>query len=136
MIMNTEKVDNYARFYSLLNRMVTSNREELKRQIVTQYTFGRTDSLREMNKSEYYSACAGMEKILLPGQKRNLMCEELRRRRSSVLHQLQLLGINTSDWDRVNTYCSDPRIAGKVFRELDCEELDTLLVKLRAIRRK
>ena len=46
------------------------------------------------------------------------------------------LGIDTADWDRVNAFCRDSRIAGKEFRELDCEALDTLQVKLRAIRRK
>lgn len=30
----------------------------------------------------------------------------------------------------------DSRIAGKEFRDLDCEELDALQVKMRAIRRK
>ena len=49
---------------------------------------------------------------------------------------MQLLGIDTADWGKVNTFCLDSRIAGKEFRELDCEALDTLQVKLRAIRRK
>ena len=49
---------------------------------------------------------------------------------------MQLLGIDTADWDKVNAFCLDSRIAGKEFRELDCEALDTLQVKLRAIRRK
>ena len=35
-----------------------------------------------------------------------------------------------------SAFCRDSRIAGKEFRELDCEALDTLQVKLRAIRRK
>ena len=64
------------------------------------------------------------------------MREELRKKRSSVLHQMQLLGINTADWSRVDAYCLDRRIAGKRFRELDNEELDKLLKKLYAIRRK
>lgn len=64
------------------------------------------------------------------------MREELRKKRSSVLHQMQLLGINTADWSRVDAYCLNRRIAGKRFRELDNEELDKLLKKLYAIRRK
>ncbi len=64
------------------------------------------------------------------------MREELRKKRSSVLHQMQLLGIKTADWSRVDAYCLDRRIAGKRFRELDNEELDKLLKKLYAIRRK
>lgn len=60
----------------------------------------------------------------------------LRRKRSSVLHQMQLLGIDTADWHRVDAYCMDKRIAGKRFREIDADGLDALLIKLRAIRRK
>ena len=67
---------------------------------------------------------------------RQITAEELRRKRSAVLHQLQLLGINTADWSRVDAYCSDKRIAGKRFCQLDGNELDALLIKLRAIRRK
>ena len=117
------KPENYAAFYSLLNRLPTSDREALKESIVSQYTDGRTTSLREMTLKEYSAAVAAMQKIL-------------RQKRSAVLHQMQLLGIDTADWDRVNAFCRDSRIAGKEFRELDCEALDTLQVKLRAIRRK
>ena len=53
-----------------------------------------------------------------------------------VLKHRYFRGIDTADWDRVNAFCRDSRIAGKEFRELDCEALDTLQVKLRAIRRK
>lgn len=67
---------------------------------------------------------------------RQITFEILRRMRSSVLHQMQLLGINTADWSRVDAYCMDKRIAGKPFRDLDEEELKALLKKLRAIRRK
>lgn len=67
---------------------------------------------------------------------RQITFEILRRMRSSVLHQMQLLGINTADWSRVDAYCMDKRIAGKRFRDLDEEELGALLKKLRAIRRK
>lgn len=67
---------------------------------------------------------------------RQIALETLRRIRSSVLHQMQLLGINTADWSRVDAYCTNKRIAGKRFRDLDEEELGALLKKLRAIRRK
>lgn len=60
----------------------------------------------------------------------------LRRKRSSVLHRMQLLGIDTADWNRVDSFCMDSRIAGKRFCQLDCDELDTLFRKLLAIGRK
>ena len=42
------KPENYAAFYSLLNRLPTSDRDALKESIVSQYTEGRTTSLRDM----------------------------------------------------------------------------------------
>ena len=128
------KPENYAAFYSLLNRLPTSDRDALKESIVSQYTDGRTTSLREMTLKEYSAAVAGMQKLVPPTYREELR-KILRQKRSAVLHQM-LLGIDTADWDWVNAFCRDSRIAGKEFRELDCEALDTLQVKLRAIRRK
>ena len=88
-----------------------------------------------MTLKEYSAAVAGMRKLVPPTYREELR-KILRQKRSAVLHQLQLLGVDTANWDRVNAYCRDRRIAGMEFRELDCEGLDTLLVKLRAIRRK
>lgn len=129
------KPENYSAFYGLLNRLPTSDRDALKETIVSQYTEGRTTSLREMTLKEYSSAVAGMRKLVPPTYREELR-KILRQKRSAVLHQLQLLGVDTADWDRVNAYCRDSRIAGMEFRDLDSEGLDTLLVKLRAIRRK
>lgn len=129
------KPENYAAFYSLLNRLPTSDREALKESIVSQYTEGRTTSLRDMTLKEYSAAVSAMQKLVPPTYREELR-KILRQKRSAVLHQMQLLGIDTADWDRVNAFCRDSRIAGMEFRELDCETLDTLQVKLRAIRRK
>ena len=129
------KPENYSAFYGLLNRLPSSDRDALKESIVSQYTEGRTTSLREMTLKEYSAAVAAMRRLVPPSYAEELR-KILRQKRSAVLHQLQLLGVDTSDWGRVNAYSLDSRIAGKEFRELDCEALDTLQVKLRAIRRK
>ena len=47
-----------------------------------------------------------------------------------------MIGVNTADWDAVNRYCYDVRIAGKPFGWLKIDELEELLKKLRAIRAK
>lgn len=137
--INTKKLvrkpETYGAFYSLLNRLPTSDRDALKESVVLQYTDNRTSSLREMTLQEYNAAVAGMQKLVPPTYQEQLI-KIRRQKRSSVLHQMQLLGINTSNWDNVNSFCRDSRIAGKEFRELDCEELDALQIKLRAIRRK
>jgi hypothetical protein len=130
-----KKPDNYAAFYGLLNRMQASDKEELKKNIVSQCTSGRTDSLREMTAQEYRLALAAMEKLLCPTFQEQMQ-KVIRKKRSAVLHQMELYGIDTADWDRINAFCLDSRIAGKVFKKLDADELDALLVKIRVIRRK
>ena len=111
-----QEVTNFARFYALFNKLpCTGDREEFKKSIVQQYTWNRTDSLKEMTAKEY---------------------EELRRKRSLCLNLMQKLGIDTSDWARINDFCSNPRIVGKAFRQITVDELDELAVKLRSIQRK
>lgn len=124
------EVANFRRFYASFNRLpCMGDREELKRQIVSEYTWGRTDSLREMSRGEYDACCEGLEK--LTGRK-----DELRRRRSACLRLMQRLGVDTTDWARIDNFCRHPRIAGKPFARIGLEELETLSVKLRAIERK
>ena len=73
---NKQSIMNFRRFYASFNHLpCQGDREELKRQIVHEYTWGRTDSLREMSRDEYNACCEGLEK--LTGRK-----DELKRRRS------------------------------------------------------
>lgn len=132
-------MENYSRFYALLNRLPYSgDREELKKSVVLQYTWNRTEHLHEMTEREYNDCCAGLEKMI-PSEEtagREAFIMERKKWRSSALHQLQLYGIDTTDWNKVNEFCKQPRIAGKEFRDLDCEELEALTKKMRAIIRK
>ena len=130
-----QEVTNFARFYAAFRRLpCTGDREELKRAVVRQYTWNRTDSLREMTAREYEDCCQALER--LTGQAYDVLRAELRRRRSACLRLMQQMGVDTTDWERVNDLCRHPRLAGKNFRELDTEELDALAVKLRVIRKK
>ena len=125
-----QEVTNFARFYAALNLMPCGgDREELKKQVVRQYTWNRTDSLREMTRREYNDCCDGLEKL-------NGYKDEQKKRRSECLRLMQKLGIDTTDWVRINTFCQDPRITGKPFARLSNEELEQLSVKLRSIQRK
>ena len=130
------KTRNYARFYVLLNRMPSTDREELKAGLIRQFSDGRTDSLKELTDKEYTAMCDEMQRLTGGDKAREIYREELRRKRSTVLHLMQKMGIDTSDWDRVNDYCLHPRIAGKELRKLTTDELDVLAIKLRMIRRK
>lgn len=127
---------NYARFYALLNEIPTSDRDELKRTLVMQYTGGRTDSVKDMHTDEYESLCRQLERSSVYARKRAIEREQLRQKRSAVLHLMQKLGVNTACWDTVNAFCKQPRIAGKEFRQLDCQELDEVKLRLWAICRK
>lgn len=125
-----QEVTNFARFYASFNQLPYSgDREEFKRQIVLQYTWNRTESLREMTLKEYTACCEGLEQ--LTGRK-----DELKKKRSQCLKLMQQIGIDTSDWARINNFCQNPRIAGKPFYKITLDELETLSVKLRSIQRK
>ena len=128
--METER--NYARFYALLGKLPGADKETL----VYQFTNGSTSHLHLMAENEYRSMCNEMERVAGYDERREAWRKEMKRKRSAVLHQMQLLGVDPADWSKVDAFCQNKRIAGKVFRELDGEELDAMLVKLRIIRRK
>lgn len=122
-----QEVTNFGRFYTAIRTMsIIGDRDEVKRQIVWQYTNGRTDRLKEMTRQEYDRCCADLER-------KNGYRDLLRKERSATLKLMQKAGIDTTDWNRVNAFCSDPRIAGKEFARLDTDELIALRRKIRAI---
>lgn len=123
---------NYAHFYGLLKRLPGADKETL----VEQFTGGRTVHLHLMAEAEYDAMCRQMEQIARYDERRRRQYDILRKARSGALHQMQLYGIDTTDWSRVDAFCKDKRIAGKRFRELDTEELNALNTKLRIINRK
>ncbi|MCS3026720.1 hypothetical protein NXW75_29710 [Bacteroides xylanisolvens] len=132
-----QEVTNFARFYALFNKLpYQGDREEFKKQIVLQYTWNRTDSLKEMTAKEYEVCCTALEKLSGQDEWRQKLREELRRKRSVCLKLMQQLGIDTTDRNRVNEFCNNPRIAGKPFVQVSTAELEQLAIKLRAIQRK
>ena len=82
-----------------------------------------------MTRKEYEECCNALEKI--SGRK-----DELKKKRSVCLKLMQQLGIDTTDWARINDFCMNPRIAGKPFARITPDGLEALAVKLRSIRRK
>jgi len=126
-------MENYRRFYASFNKLPRlGDPEDAKEAIVSSYTSGRTTSLREMTPQEYDACCRDLEAKVNPDSRQQFLLER-RRKRSMALHQLQLYGINTADWARVNAFCADRRIAGKPFGQLNINELEALTVKMRAI---
>lgn len=88
------KTNSFSRFWTLLAKMPCSDRDGLKLQLVSGFTNGRTDSLREMTLSEYNSMIREMEKQT--GSSRPVSYEVLKKKRSAVLHQMQLMGVDTN----------------------------------------
>ena len=127
-----EKGFNYARFYTLLKKMPGADKETL----VEQYTSGRTTHLHETTQQEYNKMCRDMEQVAGYDERMSDIRRELRRKRSVCLKLMQQLDIDTTDWNRVNAFCEDARIAGKAFRHISIDELEALAVKLRTIARK
>lgn len=127
-----EAIEGYGRFYATLKRLSGADKETL----VEQYTNGRTTHLHLMLPSEYERMCSDMESVAGYDARRQEQLRALRRARSGVLHQMQLWGVDTADWSKVNAFCEDRRIAGKVFRSLDTDELNKLNTKLRMMIRK
>lgn len=122
------KNSQYSRFWRAWATVPNAD-EESRREMIRQYSRGRTDSLRALEPHEYVSLCEALEG-------NSTLRALLRKARSSALLQMQKLGIDTSNWSRVDAFCQESRIAGKKFRELTADELDRLTVKLRAIRKK
>ena len=129
----------YSRFYSIA-KAKGIDLEIHKETLISQFTEGRTTSLKEMKQTEYDEMCD----CLQTGRKANETPDQHKARlkscRSDVLHRLQKLGIDTTDWDEVNEFCNDPRISGKgkgkPFALLTIDELKAMIPKLEAILRK
>lgn len=130
-----QQVTNFARFYSILKRVPKiGDNEYLKKEMVSVATGGRTESLKEITRKEYDDLCNLLEKRF--PEKRNIYVEQRRKKRSSCLKLLQKIGVDTTSWTAINNYCKSPKIAGKVFADLDIEELQLLSLKLRMILKK
>ena len=130
-----QEVTNFARFYSILKRVPKiGDNEYLKKEMVSVATGGRTESLKEITRKEYDDLCSRGEKRF--PEKRDIYVEQRRKKRSSCLKLLQKIGVDTTNWTAINNYCKSPKIAGKVFADLDIEELQQLSLKLRMILKK
>lgn len=126
-------VKNFSRFYACLKSVQTANKQDTKETLVSQFTNGRTSSLKEMSQQEYNAMCDSID----PKMTQNLKDKvELKAQRSAVLKRIQKLGVDTTDWNAIDSFCLNSRIAGKVFYELTLDELKAMIPKLIAIAKK
>lgn len=127
-----KQVKNYSRFFALIKN-IPGDHEELKENLVLAFTNGRTKSLREIRPDEYNRMCDSLQTSSKPSLSQKDFTAEIKRKRSAVLKRIQQLGVDTSDWAAVDTFCLDPRISGKEFRKISLDELGRLIGKLEMI---
>ena len=125
---------NFGEFYVLLKKLPGAT-DGLKEDLVYQFTEGRTRSLREMTINEYKRMCASMRESDT-GLDPEMFRTEIKRRRSAVLHRMQKLGIDTTNWAHVDNFCMSKKIAGKRFAAISLDELAELVPKLESMLRK
>ncbi|SDC53661.1 hypothetical protein [Williamwhitmania taraxaci] len=125
---------NYSAFWALLGKM-SGNDGNLKEQLVSTVTDGRTTSLQELSDKEYSELVRWMANQVGRFNKTKPITEAEREQRSLVLKLLNKLGVHTinDDWSAVNIFLLDPKIAGRLLYELDEQDLGVLIRKLNSI---
>ena len=112
--------------------------EDQRRAMIYELTDGRTNSTKDLTYSEaqYLSGFLNGAAQMAENVGKQMEEKAMKRMRSAVLKLLQQVGIDTTDWERVNAFLKDKRIAGKPLYSLDYEELQGLIPKLESIKRK
>lgn len=112
--------------------------EDQRRAMLYELTDGRTNSTKDLTYSEaqYLSGFLNGAAQMAENIGQQMEEKSMKKMRSAVLVRLQHLGIDTTDWDNVNAYLENKRIAGKPLYRLSYEELQSLIPKLESIKRK
>ena len=125
----------HAKFYALLHQLPRMNKEDL----VWQYSHLTTNSLSEFHErkpEQYARMIADMQKTvnrINMSRPEEAKLAELKRLRSAILHRLQKHGINTTDWNSVNSFMRQKRIAGKTLGEMTATEMLQFIPKMHSI---
>lgn len=123
----------YRQFWGLLREAHPDfDPKEAKELIVESFSNGRTSSLKDLTDAEYQEVMTSLRMLIERGSK----TIRKKKKRSALLHQLQLYGIDTTDWQKVDEFCQDKRIAGKTFRHMSISELESAILRMRVINEK
>lgn len=112
----------YSRFYCLVAQLSNYTAEDA----VYDFTNGRTTHKTDLSALEYAQLCRYLEKLI-----KGIENDRRRFYGSAVLKQLQIMGIDTTSWDAVDRFLTNPRIAGMRYIELTADEHIALLWKLK-----
>lgn len=129
------KPTNFARFWELGKQLSYGGMDPdyFKEMMVSKHTGERTTHLSQMELIEYNTMCAFLDKKLHGTTQDQLMQDKLRRSRGRALALIEKWGIQTTDRNRVNEFCENPKIAGKKFGAMTQPELVQLARKLEAM---
>lgn len=129
----------YDRFFALLARLPHPDKDELKTQLVWQFSGMLTESLKEFcdkNPEGYKRMLAHLQVEVEKLNPARFAREETKRLRSSILIRLQKFGVDTTDWGAVNKFLESNKIAGKRLYNLTNDEMSALIPKLESILKK
>lgn len=139
--MNNTK-NNHGRFFGLLKQIPYKTKEEL----VLEYSSNKTASLswfRDVMPRDYERMIADMQRTVdsMKNEKKQQPAKKTtsaitKQYRSAILHRLQKHGVDTTQWDKVNKFLEQPRIAGKRLYDMSDQELIELIPKLESILKK
>lgn len=123
----------HARFYGLIKHFPHLTKED----IVWQYSGMLTTSLStfyEKKPGAYFAMISEMQKIA-NGMKTPATPDQnsIKKLRSAILHRLQKHGVDTTNWDKVNRFMENPRIAGKRLYNMSEAEMKAFIPKMESI---
>lgn len=127
----------HGRFYVLLKQLPYQSKQDL----VWNYSNMLTDSLSEFyekDPSGYRRMISDMQSMVnnmeVPNEKGN--DRTIKKLRSGILYRLQKHGVDTTDWDKVNRFMENPRIAGKRLYQMTEDEMRAFIPKMERILQK
>ena len=105
--------------------------KEEKEAMLLDLTDGRTCHTNELTHKESIYLWG-----YLNGQTASSGYDPIKTHRSGCLKIMQKIGVDTTDWNAINSYCLDKRTAGSVFYDLTIDDLKKLRKRLEKILKK
>jgi hypothetical protein len=122
----TQRNQLYRKLHAMLNELGIAHS---KSDILASYG---VNSIRQLTDSELINMVNRVQDIKLQKSSTNTRLRQLRSRVLTILNQMGIY-VSNNDWQHVNAFLLDKRIAGKLLYELTVDELECLMPKLRSI---
>lgn len=116
----------YRKLHAMLSELGIA---QSKRDLLSSYG---VDSTRHLSDSELMHIVERVESMKLRKLNPDTRLRQLRSQVLTLLNHMNIYATN-NDWNNVNAFLLDKRIAGKLLYELTVNELEKLIPKLRSI---